>query len=281
MQSNKTIDFWNEYHEQESAKEWILIPSASLLTILEKELLHVVPSSHPSVLEIGCGSSTLARDFYVHTGCHIVSTDVSSICIESNQRRDQSWIDSSGGKFSYAVLNVLLLEDEIKKPFHMVLDKGCLDTFLFRSKQQVQMELLRKLFDNVHRWLVDGGKYLVLSPRKNFTQLRDFKGFTAITRKRMDETNAVLGDLDGNSVERIAVYMHVCVKNSSYVPGIGPAFDNVYNGHTCDDACCSGCGISFVGFRKCEAMEGRGQLYWKRKWMRHQEHCQNKKNKIT
>ena len=279
MQRDKTISFWNEYHEQESAKEWILLPSESLLSSIRNELPWIhTPNCKPCVMEIGCGSSTLARDMYLLTKGIFVATDVSQVCIDTNQRRDQTIIDGSNGNFSYSVLNVLI--EEVKAPLSkvdMVLDKGCLDTFLFRSRQQVQTELLRKLLDNVHRWLNVDGKYVVLSPRSKLTQLRDFQGFTKITRTNLDNSNAVLGDLDGRSAKKEAVYMHVCVKNAAYVPGVGPAFVNL--SHTIlgqDDTFCAGCGMSFEGFRKYESVEGRGQLYWCRKWNCHQIHCKTK-----
>jgi SAM-dependent methyltransferase len=274
MQSEKTIAFWNDYHEQESAKEWILVPSDSLLTSLAKEL----PAEDPRVLEIGCGSSALAKELYLKTKGRYVVTDVSAICIESNKSRDQQVLHESNGNLSYSVLNVLLAEEKspVQDNFDMVLDKGCLDTFLFRSRQQVQTELVRKLLDNVHCWLADGGKYLVLSPRSKLAQLRDYKGFKTTTRRKMDDSNAVLGDLDGRSSKKEAVYMHVCVKDSSYIPGIGRAYDDLVDAPSLfqDDSCCGGCGVSFLCFRGGEGISGKGEACWRRKWGNHQVHCQ-------
>lgn len=279
MQRDKTISFWNEYHEQESAKEWILFPSESLLSSIRNELpLIHTPNFNPRVLEIGCGSSTLARDLYLLTKGRFVATDVSQVCIDSNQRRDQSIIDDCNGNFSYSVLNVLLEDAQVPlSKFDMVLDKGCLDTFLFRSRQQVQTELVRKLLDNVHRWLDQDGKYVVLSPRSKLTQLRDFQGFTKTTRTKLNNSNAVLGDLDGRSAEKDAVFMYVCVKHAAYVPVSGPAFVNLANTIVGkDDTFCAGCGTSFDDFRKYEDVKGRGQPYWFRKWSSHKVHCKAK-----
>jgi rubredoxin len=140
------------------------------------------------LLEIGCGTSTLVRDMKIHIentyyypriikkviAC---GTDVSQVCIDVNQQRD----GHNSGDLWYEVLNCL--EDNngnddngeqlsslsssssllSSSSFHhrgnwdLIIDKGCLDTFMFRSKKQgtnrIYPESVRKLLDNIHGWL--------------------------------------------------------------------------------------------------------------------------------
>jgi SAM-dependent methyltransferase len=268
MQKEKTIEFWNKFHQQESSKEWILKPS--------KALFDVIPL-HGRVLEIGCGTSHLSRDLYLfgnETCTSFVATDVSAVCIQSNQKRDETLLAASKGKFSYQVLDVLEPDQKLVDSSNVILDKGCFDTFLFRSGHQVSKQLVKRLLDNIHRWLKDGGKYIVLTPRSKLKLLRDYDGFSSVKRTVMDESNdVVLGDLDGSGGSD-AVYMYVCDKDCSYSPGNGVAFRDKYDiSLQSEDHACSSCGLSFRMFRNGEDMSGKGINYWSRRWRGHCVHC--------
>ncbi len=132
-----------------------------------------------SILEIGCGTSTLVRDLkrYIEErhpmiDVHACGTDVSKICIDINTKRDCSDIQTNivideningldkqiqpRGSLWYEVLNALDGEPS-QRNWDLIIDKGCLDTFLFRSRSRGSRnknypECLRILLDNVHGW---------------------------------------------------------------------------------------------------------------------------------
>jgi SAM-dependent methyltransferase len=267
MQKEKTIEFWNEFHKQESAKEWILKPSEALF--------EAIPL-HGRVLEIGCGTSHLSRDLYCHykESCAVVATDVSAVCIKSNQKRDEALLAMSQGRFSYQVLDALQSNPELMDSSNVILDKGCLDTFLFRSGHQVSEQLVKTLLDNVHRWLKDNGKYIVFTPRRRLKLLRDYAGFASVQRSALDESsNVVLGDLDGDSGND-TVYMYVCEKDRSYTPGNGIAFRDGYDlAFRGEKHTCSSCSMTFQDFCNGEDMNGKRIKYWTRRWRGHCVHC--------
>ena len=131
MQKERTIEFWNEFHEKTGEKEWIVHPTDELFQLICS--LFPAPiargdndkdSSNKDgilrVLEIGCGTSTMAREFWkyvqVHQeNCHfyIRATDVSQVCIDACWERDKDEVDQDplgqGGLcgLQYAPLNVL------------------------------------------------------------------------------------------------------------------------------------------------------------------------------
>ena len=287
MQNERTLRFWDDYHCENDEKEWILQPTNELI---KQIALHVPqfptvqsskvgndaikgttrtrnniddvnslpPPHHPKkplrILEIGCGTSTLARDLWLHlTGSgmnglgdrsgqsgqdrpyfvggrrravQVCATDVSEICVKINQQRDHHLIEkleSSNGDDShfddileYRVLNILQEEqrqqqqqgdnekeeiacshsgddaDETKKQerqegWDVILDKGCLDTFLFRSRQRgengVYTNLLQSVLDNIHRLLNDQHSvYIQITPRAKIRAVRDYAGFQSVHR---------------------------------------------------------------------------------------------------
>ena len=272
MQKNKTIDFWDEKHEHDGAKEWILTPSVSLI---EQALML---DGMSNVLEIGCGTSCLARDLYCYFkgAVTVVATDVSAVCIRSNQRRDRAMIESSKGRFEYQILNILQPNDTMKNKFDVIVDKGCLDTFLFRSSHQEREHLVCTLLDNIHKWLKDdGGKYIVITPRPKVKFLRDYRGFSSINRLALDESssNVVLADLE-TCKNNNTCFVYTCSKDSKFIPGRERPFRDSYDiSFKSDEDTCSRCRVTFKEFRGGEDMSGRGSKFWARRWRGHREHC--------
>ena len=68
MQNERTIQFWDEYHKKNEAIEWISQPSEEVLGRLSDYCFQASPPlkelGNLSMLEIGCGTSSLARDFW-------------------------------------------------------------------------------------------------------------------------------------------------------------------------------------------------------------------------
>jgi SAM-dependent methyltransferase len=256
MQRNTTLQFWDEYHNENDSQEWISKPGEELLAMIfhhywnqDQDHRHsknndmtmlssdIKNNEIIKVLEIGCGTSSLVRDMKIHienTYPRIIKkvvacgTDVSQVCIDVNQQRD----GQNSGDLWYEVLNCLEDDnDNGEQPsssssFHhrgnwdLIIDKGCLDTFMFRSKKQgtnrIYPESVRKLLDNIHGWLSsstksssswlslsssddDGGErlekgeevvlrnrrvgcYIFISPRSKVKAVRDYAGFSSVRR---------------------------------------------------------------------------------------------------
>ena len=183
MQKGKTLQFWDDFHKENESKEWILQPSLELLEFLRLQCQCTKSRSTRtlSLLEIGCGTSTLARELWKHIVAaessddeqrivHMCASDVSQACISVNTERDASLIlvqnDDDGNNkdfhsLKYRTLDVIkpdssLMEEDV--PFHVILDKGCLDTFMFRSKNRggggkPDLNILRTVLDHIFSWM--------------------------------------------------------------------------------------------------------------------------------
>ena len=177
------------------------------------------------------------------SGLEIVATDVSEVCIQQQQQKRQherlqqndtlhSHSTDECGTLEYRVWNVT----EPPPPdfigsFDVVLDKGCLDTFLYRSRQRgpgVNV-LVQRVLAHVHACLSSSSssssfssssshncteeascsRYFVISPRRKHKSLRDYPGFTKLERHDLDSNRSTHsntstsmtiqpGDLDGH-----------------------------------------------------------------------------------
>jgi len=196
MQREKTIQFWDNYHDENDSEEWISKPGEELLKMIFDQIYDERKENEDysnfrcktrcfSILEIGCGTSTLVRDLqrYIEERHPMIKvnacgTDVSKVCIDVSIKRDclrthpafvttddsevkivSNAISSTSnprGSLWYEVLNVLEGEPS-RKNWDLIIDKGCLDTLLFRSRQRGTFnknypECLRILLDNLHGW---------------------------------------------------------------------------------------------------------------------------------
>jgi SAM-dependent methyltransferase len=286
MQNERTLQFWDDYYKEHDAKEWILQPSNELLELIASQC----PKSRSdlNILEIGCGTSTMARELWQHIqhdesrNVYMCATDVSPVCIQINEERDEALLkneNSEPGKSSsaleYRVLNVV--EDRPNASvacWDIILDKACLDTFLFRSRQRGQRRgyttLVQTALDNIWSWMADDGVYLIISPRPRLKAVRDYAGFCSVEKHAL--SSAPKGDRINDKTDNPG-YIYVCRKNKAYAPGKTPAFAAYYTGLPQDDAKCRHCGITFVELREGEAVEGQGDDFWTREWKDHCLHC--------
>ena len=296
--------------------EWI-VPNAPHLLDKIFDLFPPSPSKEEgydntiNVLEIGCGVSQLSKSLlqrilhnqepvpsvhHLHQQCYnFVSTDISSVCIDHNRIRDDVFISSlhaendGSSRLSYEVLDVLnetTCISHAKKQYNVILDKGTLDTFLFRSKRTKKGSsshppILTVLLNNIHRLLSSDGIYLIISPRSKIRSLRDFQGFTSVRRITVDVTtfddNVVL--VKGNSENakqqsKSEVYLYQCIKNDKYSPGKDESYNT--NNWECkaeDCSTCSKCGMSFKEFRGKVKVKDQGEVVWKRRFNNHIVHC--------
>ena len=301
MQKERTLAYWDNFYGSTTTtrkKEWILQPSPALL----EQLAEHIPRNRPSlrILEIGCGSSSLARDLWLHLiktrrkkedarlTIHVWATDVSHMCIQQNQERDADTLTTAtvSGSFEYGVLNVVEKHPELEGKFDVILDKGCLDTFMFRSKnrggRKSYSPLLRGVLDNIHCWLCNGtatnggdsknvGIYLIISPRSKLKGARDYKGFCEYQRHRLDSTDLNRGELVEAQDDK-PTFLHVCRKNPHYSLSCTDAFC-IEKKRISDEDTCRACRLMFLEFRKGEGLLGRGEIFWFREWSSHCQHC--------
>jgi len=156
---------------------------------------------------------------------HVVATDANTVCVERNRERDAEHLaaesndDNSSSTLRYEALNIAAdprnrraLHQQWKdRKFNVVIDKGCLDTFLFRSKKRggLSSALMQRILSNTCSMMrvaeddVDETQcgssrrsccYLVLSSRTRFRELRDSPLFD-VTRERLDLQEYAVGDL--------------------------------------------------------------------------------------
>lgn len=321
-QNEKTIQFWDDMYAADPTrhKEWILHPSSDILKTIfdalprpeDDSTLLACTRNHDAVkvLEIGCGTSTLAYDLWRYCQeersalVSVFATDVSRVCIEQNMERDQLTINKQTtdngnlGKLEYGVLNIAapLFDDNgdcnadatnlrlRPNSFDMVLDKGCLDTFAFRSRQRGSRKdaLVNTVLNNAVDLLKDDNSsvYFIISPRTKFRAVQKYPGFAKVERIEL-RAGLTKADLVGSranpkqsTLERETLFMYVCTKKNGFNPRQPQSQQPVNNAPALDDGdTCSKCGVSFLDFRKGEDIHGRGPKYWSRLFRGHGVHC--------
>jgi SAM-dependent methyltransferase len=316
MQKDKTLRFWDEYHRNESEKEWILPPNEWLLKFIVSQLMAMKKSKSSSsyrILEIGCGTSSLAYDLVEYwnrtasaegekhqsdhpTTLDVLATDVSALCIQQQQQQQPT----NNSHLRYRTLDITLSHEELRGQFDMILDKGCLDTMLFRSKKAEQW--VTKVLHNIRSWLLrrccsttrDGteeaqadGVYCIITPRRKLLKSIPFllEGFHI---QRIELQNSVLEDNLGprsrleprsgsfkEDSQRLFLY-HCQVFDTPTTTS--RSVESLPNP---TDICLS-CQVSFQTFYENEAAShkrSRNDKYWSRHWKGHKQHCKGKINK--
>jgi hypothetical protein len=332
-QNKKTKKYWDSFYSELSANlptsagtasknglEWIVANSSVLLN----EILQLFPveSTNGSgdvtrieVLEIGCGVSELscslleilvqqrAADDLQNLSYGFVSTDVSPVCIDHNQKRDDAFIsllDTSNGNSSddptsvrtdslrYEVLDVLV-KSETTQQYDVILDKGTLDTFLFRSKRTSKCSeryppLLLPILNNIHQWLRLGGKskYIIISPRAKIKAVRDYIGFASVRRIKLDvsklggtlllESN-VKNNSDIDNLSRGYIFIYECTRNDDYKSDVDTPFRSESDQTVDDPSICPKCQHNFKAFRGSIETCDQGVITWIRRWKNHIVHC--------
>lgn len=245
MQKDKTLHFWDDFYRTDEAvaKEWIVQPSDALVrTILDQLSAKVscredgsVANSSFVVLEIGCGTSSLAADLCAFWNCHhkkseassigahniilnVLATDVSPVCIAQQLELRQEKIKKcvlASATLEYRVLNITEPNQELNGRFDLIVDKGCLDTCLFRSKKADTWVVT--VLRNLHSWLrTDSGVYVIVTPRSKLKAVRDYPGFL-VTRTALSAEEYGNGDLEPRGGDKHDFtskeqkqYMYIC-----------------------------------------------------------------------
>ena len=308
-QNHKTKQYWDSFYSNLSSHapagssdstdqrfEWIVANSPVLLD----EILGMLPSSaivadddgvrRLRALEIGCGVSELSRCLLQRLSSseterndvlsyEFMATDVSQVCINHCRQRDNDFIHkNSNGYVHYEILDIL--STEATQQFNVILDKGTLDTFLFRSKRtnkgsELYPRILVQLLNNIHAWLKNGGKYLIISPRGKIKAVRDYVGFISVRRISFDE--ATLGGfvlMKSNTTvnKKNSIYIYECKRNDSYNSQRDEPFRMVSKTAS-DESECPKCHQTFKEFRGNVKIEDQGKIVWIRRWDNHLVHC--------
>ena len=252
----KSAKFWEEYHKANPEVDWITSP-ANIIG-------HIVGKDDKNILEVGCGTSELSKEMASRLkSSKFTSTDVSPAAVSTCASR---YKDVKNLK--YEVLD-LLGDVQGKGTWDVVVDKGCLDTFMFRSPAQERLKHVTTALDNIHTLLCPGGRYVVVSPRANLQarfggvgwRLKDWMGWKSVTRRKVKcevslEGRTGVGD----------IYIYACIREDSYDPKAeGWKFKEQDEG----PEVCPGCGKD-RGVRI-----GRGF----RQWRNHVSHCMSQKEK--
>jgi hypothetical protein len=284
MQKERTIQFWDDLYNQEettnSKKEWIVHPNTALLHCLAQRL----PTNATRILEIGSGTSTLARDLYLYlrtcdnrstSDVCMLATDVSSVGIAFVQNRDDNVLLESCGAFQYQVLNLTsALPTEFLQQFDMFVYKVCLDTFLYRSKRRgASANLATSVLDKIHSMLQpETGVYVVVTPRKRFRALQENAGFACVEQHALDFATMEVAEIADGKYESRG-YVYTCrVKSERKIPGQTLlVMDDLPKS-------CAHCNLLFPDFCRQLQSSGRGSRTDQavaRQWLGHCRHCKH------
>jgi SAM-dependent methyltransferase len=308
-------------------KEWIVQPSDELFRLILGDLFTRCQDNSACdtaeyddsrkrcyrVLEIGCGTSLLSDSLCKYWDHHVtektkelyvVATDVSPVCIEQQialQKQQKQLLQREESKYEcitderlsrtqleYKVLNITESRPELASQFDMILDKGCLDTCLFRSKNTESW--IDIVLHNIHSWLKSpDGLYTIITPRSKIKHVRDYVGFH-VTRRILNESQFGAGELEprsgstatnhakdsiSNTVEAVkesCQYMYSCRR-------VLVSIDVQSKHGTMSDALmqqkCSTCGVTYDSFctTKGSKVCSSDTKYWNRRWQGHLQHC--------
>jgi Methyltransferase domain len=263
------------------------------------------------ILEIGCGTSLLSDslckywDHHVADGAkklHVIATDVSPVCIEQQiklqeqrqllqqEKRQNICLDNEfppKTKLEYQVLNITESRPELVSQFDMILDKGCLDTCLFRSKNTE--DWIDTVLHNIYSWLkVPNGLYTIITPRSKIKHVRDYIGFH-VTRTILNESQFGTGDLEPRSssttnqhqsnatvedVKEARQYMYTCRRRQI---SDTPNNINVTVDTLTQPLLCTTCGVNYDSFCSVKGSKvcSSDTKYWSRRWLGHLQHCRS------
>lgn len=209
---NKTIQFWDRQHAEGTATEWIYAPSDELCDAILGPVL-ALRREKITVLEIGCGTSRLAMDLcdFFHRrhpdkSLTMLATDASSVCIEQQRARNKQ-----SDQCSYEVWNIL--EEKKDWKFDMVLDKGCVDTLLFRAKKGE--ELAGVALENIKQCLKDPitCPYCIITSRKKYRKYLS-SSFSNIIRHDLDIERKGSSEIVKEE-KNARVFLYVCSQTDS------------------------------------------------------------------
>uniref|UniRef100_A0A8R1IB47 Methyltranfer_dom domain-containing protein n=1 Tax=Caenorhabditis japonica TaxID=281687 RepID=A0A8R1IB47_CAEJA len=108
-------------------------------------------------LQLGCGNSELATQLYDNGFHQIHSIDVEPSVISMQTRKNK---ERPGMSFSVGDASNLEMADGAHT---VIIDKGTLDALLPPSASDADKATVTRMFDEVHRVLASGGRYIIVT----------------------------------------------------------------------------------------------------------------------
>ena len=121
-----------------------------------KEKIQDYIKQDDKILNVGCGTSKLAEDLYIDDIKNVTNIDFSenAIRIMEDRYKEQKV------EMIYKKMDVTNMEEFESNTFNVVFDKALLDTVLCGENALVTVE---KMLNEIHRVLVNGGYYIIIS----------------------------------------------------------------------------------------------------------------------
>jgi len=192
--------------------EWISDPNR-LLPLLLEAVQDRLPST---VLEIGCGDSSLAAQLYdaLEGRAAVTAIDISEVALARS--REAFCGPRPGLRFLHA--DATNLEGLFANAtLDLVVDKGMADTLQFRAKTKQSRALRRALFAEVFRVLTPGGVYVMTTPKFSPRYLHTVP-WASVSKILLGQPEGLIFDLSGHGGDEMATapaksaYVHVCHK---------------------------------------------------------------------
>jgi len=163
--------------------EWLLNVTSASFSI--SSILSPIRTRPKRILELGCGDSGLGEMLFEHFNSEndpsaapasVTCLDISSSAIRKLTEKKESRLcprnPLASENLVYMVGNALSLPPSFESSFDLVIDKGCLDTFKFRSKTNVGESLEQRVISEILSALKPGGCYICVSARRRIVSLK-------------------------------------------------------------------------------------------------------------
>ena len=152
MTDYSSVKYWDSRYLNEHMEifEWY----QTYDTLKEKIIDYIKPEDE--ILNIGCGTSKLAEDLYIDEIKNVTNIDFSENAIKIMEDRYKE----QKVEMKYKKMNVTNMEEFTNESFNVVFDKALLDSVLCGENA---LPLVEKMINEIHRVLVNGGYYIVVS----------------------------------------------------------------------------------------------------------------------
>ena len=152
MTDYSSVKYWDSRYLNEHMEifEWY----QTYDTLKEKIIDYIKPEDE--ILNIGCGTSKLAEDLYIDEIKNVTNIDFSENAIKIMEDRYKE----QKVEMKYKKMNAMNMEEFHNGMFNIVFDKALLDSVLCGENA---LPLVEKMINEIHRVLVNGGYYIVVS----------------------------------------------------------------------------------------------------------------------
>ena len=152
MTDYSSVIYWDSRYLNEHMEifEWY----QTYDTLKEKIIDYIKPEDE--ILNIGCGTSKLAEDLYIDEIKNVTNIDFSENAIKIMEDRYKE----QKVEMKYKKMNAMNMEEFNNGMFNIVFDKALLDSVLCGENA---LPLVEKMINEIHRVLVNGGYYIVVS----------------------------------------------------------------------------------------------------------------------